>query len=113
VDELGPFVRERIEFVEGEITPKRACQASRTRTRSSARSIHGRGRRLEACARQPYIDRAQVEVARRSSRSRTATRVPPGANAIGITFAEAGIVSDHIVTRAQGKREDSRVLEGT
>ncbi len=34
-------------------------------------------------------------------------------NASAITFAQAETVDDHIVTRAQGNEEDSRVLEGT
>jgi hypothetical protein len=33
--------------------------------------------------------------------------------ATAITFAQTEIVSDQIVTRAQGKQEDSRVLQGT
>ena len=34
------------------------------------------------------------------------------ANAIAV-MAEAEMLSDHIVTRAQGKQGDSRVLQGT
>jgi hypothetical protein len=33
-------------------------------------------------------------------------------NGIGVTVAPAEIADDHIVTRAQGKQEDSRVLQG-
>ena len=33
--------------------------------------------------------------------------------ATAMTFARAEIVSDQIVTRAQGKQGDSRVLQGT
>jgi hypothetical protein len=33
--------------------------------------------------------------------------------ATAIPFAPTEMVSDHIVTRAQGKQGDSRVLEGT
>jgi hypothetical protein len=38
---------------------------------------------------------------------------PARSNTDALAFARAEIVSDQIVTRAQGKQEDSRVLQGT
>jgi hypothetical protein len=39
--------------------------------------------------------------------------LPARSNANALAFARAEIVSDQIVTRAQGKQGDSRVLQGT